>query len=107
MILSEAMRPRKYDYYVGDFETTVYEGQEKTEVWAAALVPLWSEEVQIFHSIGDMYRHLISLNKHIIVYFHNLKFDGEFWLYYLLHDLKYELLRKVGDAIGDVQAYQL
>ena len=24
-----------------------------------------------------------------------------------LHDLKYELLRKVGDAIGDVQAYQL
>ncbi len=24
-----------------------------------------------------------------------------------LHDLKYELLRRVGDAIGDVQAYQL
>ena len=24
-----------------------------------------------------------------------------------LHDLKYDLLRKVGDAIGDVQAYQL
>ena len=24
-----------------------------------------------------------------------------------LHDLKFELLRKVGDAIGDVQAYQL
>ena len=24
-----------------------------------------------------------------------------------LHDLKYELLRKVGGAIGDVQAYQL
>lgn len=90
LTLSDTMRPRKYDYFVGDFETTVYEGQEKTEVWSAALVPLWSEDVQIFHSIGDMYRHLISLNKHIIVYFHNLKFDGEFWLYYLLHDLKYE-----------------
>ena len=83
------MRKRKYDYYVADFETTVYEGQEKTEVWAAAVVPLYSEDVKIFHSIGDLYNYLVGLNKHIIVYFHNLKFDGEFWMYYLLHDLKY------------------
>lgn len=90
-ILSECdMRPKKYDYYVADFETTVYEGQEKTEVWAAAIVPLYSEDVEIFHSIGDLYNYLVNLNKHIIVYFHNLKFDGEFWLYYLMHDLHYE-----------------
>ena len=91
MILSDQdMRLRKYEYFVGDFETTVYEGQEKTEVWAAAIVPLWSEDVQVFHSIGELYDYMVGLNRHIIVYFHNLKFDGEFWLYYLLHNLKYD-----------------
>ena len=32
---------------VGDFETTVYEGQEFTEVWAAACVELNTEDVKI------------------------------------------------------------
>ena len=31
-----------------------------------------------------------SLNCDIHAYYHNLKFDGRFWLYYLLHDLKYK-----------------
>ena len=36
--------------FVGDFETTVYEGQTKTEVWAAACVELYTEDVAIFHN---------------------------------------------------------
>ena len=31
-------RPKKVKYLVGDFETTVYEGQKNTEVWASAIV---------------------------------------------------------------------
>ena len=46
--------------YVADFETTVYENQESTEVWAAALVPLKSEHVEIFHSIEDFYTRLLN-----------------------------------------------
>ena len=38
-------------YLVGDFETTVYEGQERTDVWASAIVEMYSEDVKIFHSI--------------------------------------------------------
>ena len=45
------MKTRKARYFVGDFETTVYQGQEDTEVWAAACVELLTEDVQIFHSI--------------------------------------------------------
>lgn len=71
-------------YYVGDFETTVYEGQESTEVWASGLCPLWSEDAVILHSIDDTYDYLEKLNKHIIIYYHNLKFDGSFWISYLL-----------------------
>lgn len=70
-------------YFVGDFETTVYEGQEETEVWAAACVQLGSESVQIFHSIEELFYFLISIGRNLIIYFHNLKFDGEFWISYL------------------------
>ena len=84
------MNHKKYEYYVGDFETTVYEGQTKTEVWASAIVQLGSEDVLIFNSIDETWEYLTSLKKHIIVYYHNLKFDGEFWLYYLLIRKKYK-----------------
>lgn len=72
--------------FVGDFETTVYKGQAHTEVWASASVELFTEDVQIFHSIGEQLDYFISLNTNIIVYYHNLKFDGAFWLSHLLVD---------------------
>ncbi len=78
------MRPVHYDYFMGDFETTVYKGQDHTEVWASAIVPFWTEDVQIHHSIDETFKYLVSLNKNVCVYYHNLKFDGSFWLSYLL-----------------------
>lgn len=73
-----------------DFETTVYKGQEHTEVWASASVELFTDEVKIFHSIGEQFDYFISLDTNICAYYHNLKFDGAFWLSYLLVDLKFE-----------------
>lgn len=70
---------------VGDFETTVYEGQTSTAVWASAVVEVGTEEVHIFHSIEETYDYLTSLNRNVIIYYHNLKFDGDFWLNYLLY----------------------
>lgn len=75
---------------VGDFETTVYEGQTSTEVWASAIVPLFTDDVKIFHSIADTFEYLSYLDENIIIYYHNLKFDGVFWLSYLLKDLQYK-----------------
>ena len=80
------MRIKEYTKFMGDFETTVYEGQEYTEVWASALVPFYSEDVKIFHSIDDTFKYLVSYPGHVQVYYHNLKFDGEFWLSYLLNN---------------------
>ena len=76
-------------YLVGDFETTVYEGQERTDVWASAIVEMYSEDVKIFHSIDETFEYLLSLDTNIVVYYHNLKFDGSFWLSFLLTKLKY------------------
>ena len=72
-----------------DFETTVYDGQEYTEVWAAAIVELNTEEVKIFHSIGEFFEYVFSLDCNVMLFFHNLKFDGEFILYFLQAKLKY------------------
>lgn len=71
-------------YFACDFETTVYEGQTSTEVWASACVELNTEEVLIFHSIEEQFNFFKSLKCNIVAYYHNLKFDGSFWLDYLI-----------------------
>ena len=52
---------KKSRIFVGDFETTVFEGQTSTEVWASACVELFSEDVKIFHSIDEQYEYFLSL----------------------------------------------
>lgn len=77
-------RNREYQYYVADFETTVYEGQKDTLVWASAIVPLNTEDVTILGSIDDTWDYIKNLKTNCIIYYHNLKFDGNFWINYLL-----------------------
>ena len=75
---------------MGDFETTVYSGQSNTEVWASASVEFYTEDVHIFHSLDEQLNYFVSLDSNIIVYYHNLKFDGAFWLSYLLVDKEFQ-----------------
>ena len=84
------MKIKKYRYFVGDFETTVYNGQQATEVWASASVELYTEDVHVFHSIDEQFNYFKSLNTNIVAYYHNLKFDGSFWLSYLMVDLGFQ-----------------
>lgn len=81
---------KKFRTFSADFETTVYKGQVRTEVWAVGCVELFTEDVTIHHSLPDFFSYLISLNCNVCCYFHNLKFDGAFWLAYLLEELKME-----------------
>ena len=74
--------------YVGDFETTIFDNQDYTEVWASALVKIGTEDVKIHNRIEDTFNYLISLKKNVLVYYHNLKFDGQFWLSYFLTKTK-------------------
>lgn len=95
------MKQRKYDYYVADFETSVFPGQTSTEVWAAALVPLWSEDVKIDNNIDDFLKYIVHLKGNQIVYFHNLKFDGSFLLDFFLRVKQYKQARTEGKNITD------
>lgn len=78
--------------FSADFETTVYKGQTDTLVWASASVELGSEDVQIFHSIDEQWDYFTeqAKNGNIIVYYHNLKFDGSFWLDFFLKHKKFQ-----------------
>lgn len=90
-----------------DFETTVYKGQEFTEVWASASVELFTEDVQIFHSIDEQFNYFVSQDCNIVAYYHNLKFDGSFWLSYLMIDKGFkQAYRKTGEAINEVEWLQ-
>ena len=84
------MRTRKFKTYVCDFETTVFEGQTYTEVWASACVELFTEDVKIFHSLPEQFEYWKSLKSNLMIYFHNLKFDGTFILDYLIRVLNME-----------------
>lgn len=98
------MKIKKYRYFSADFETTVFPGQEKTEVWAAGIVELFTEEVKILHSIEELFDYLLRMNDNLVVYFHNLKFDGSFWLDYFIRvlDLK-QAYEKDGNTIRWLQ----
>lgn len=79
------MKKRVARIFAADFETTVYKGQTYTEVWAAACSELWSDDVvNVFHSIEEQFEYFVSLKCNIVAYYHNLKFDGSFWLSYFL-----------------------
>lgn len=98
------MRTRKFRFFAGDFETTVYKGQVHTEVWASACVELFTEDVHIFHSIDEQFEYFKKLDSNIICYYHNLKFDGSFWLSYLLVDLGMEQAYTIeGDDINTIE----
>lgn len=99
----EDLRVKQERIFVGDFETTVYKGQKYTEVWASACVEIGTDDVQIFHSIGEQFDYFKSLNCNICCYYHNLKFDGTFWLYYFLINLGFKQASyKYGDGDFDI-----
>ena len=71
--------------YASDFETTVYEGQTSTEVWSSALALInTKDEAIVLQSITETLAFLRDLYDDIILYYHNLKFDGSFWIDYLM-----------------------
>lgn len=84
-------REEKRRTFAADFETTVYSMQKDTRVWLTASCELFADDSECFvgHSIGEQWEHFLSYGESLVVYYHNLKFDGSFWLWYLLNDLGY------------------
>ena len=69
--------------YVADFETTTR--PDDLRVWASCLVDIDDLSVPVLANNIDDFMHYFE-NKLSVVYFHNLKFDGEFIISYLLNN---------------------
>lgn len=71
--------------YTADFETATWIPDE-TFVWAWSLCEIENpENVEIGNNIETFFER-IKKEHNPIIYFHNLKFDGEFILYYLMNN---------------------
>ena len=68
--------------FTADFETAVWK-EDETWVWAWAVCEIGSEKIEIGNNIED-FLEFCKKEKNSIFYFHNLKFDGEFIIYFLL-----------------------
>lgn len=75
--------------FTADFETSTWIANE-TWVWAWALCDIENpDNVEVGNSIEDFFER-IKKEANPYIYFHNLKFDGEFILYYLMtHGFEY------------------
>lgn len=91
--------------YACDFETTVWDEktirllgrQNKTEVWAYGIAQLYDnkDSVIIGNNINDFMEFFLSMKKSVVLYFHNLKFDGSFIVDWLLHhEYKFHKINK-------------
>lgn len=75
-------------YIVADLETVVEDDtavQQKTAAWSSAWVELFDDDknVHVDRSIRDTYYNFSTMDCDLVVWYHNLKFDGEFWISFL------------------------
>jgi hypothetical protein len=69
------------DIFVADFETTTKE--EDCRVWGWGLYDITNDDFKSGDTIENFFSMLFDLPSDSTIYFHNLKFDGEFLFYYL------------------------
>lgn len=104
--------------YAADFETTTGAvSEDSTRVWSFAYDEIGKFEPEIFGSISDFFNFCgkpdYGTKKRI--YFHNLRFDGEFIMYSALHDYGFETamdpktgsMRKAKDIIEKEIVYAI
>lgn len=105
----ERVRALDTRLYACDFETTTEAySDEETKVWSFQACEIGTENVEIYGSIQEFIKWCSDTNKGYTkkLFFHNLKFDGEFIMHYLLSN-GYETVFKDGKmgSARDVQEY--
>lgn len=87
--------------YACDLETYVSKNpseQESTWVWSSSGAEINGTDIFLHHDLRETFMYFMNMRKNIKIFYHNLKFDGAFWLDFLLKDLKLEQAYK--DEIG-------
>ena len=81
------MKKKKTNWFCADFETTSYNQylkEKETRVYLWKMINGVDNKEYIGIDINSFFTTLESLKEDVTVYFHNLSFDGEFILWYIL-----------------------
>lgn len=95
------------DKYVCDFETTPksqYLKEKHVRVWYGYLENIYDENENFeFINIIDWFEWFVNKNKNVLMYFHNLTFDGEFihWLGYWSEKYNFIMVNNYEDIINN------
>lgn len=89
--------------YISDYETTVYDGQEDTEVWLSGFCSLDGKNMCILYDLDSYMNTLFALPSNSKIYFHNMKFDGSFILDWLERNNFKKSLRRISKNSEDVR----
>ena len=69
--------------FVADFETTTHE-KEKSRIWAFGLTEVGDTEFFVTGRTMEHFFNFCQQQQNSTIYFHNLKFDGQFIIHWLL-----------------------
>ena len=90
--------------YTADFETTT--DLEDCRVWAWALCNVNNTDEFVFGNSVQTLMDWCSKKRNLTLYFHNLKFDGEFILQWLLHNGFTEIIENGGKAAFTAKSFK-
>lgn len=84
--------------YFSDFETLTensndYKKLKHTQVYLAYIKSIDGNDEQLFFNLNDYMNFILSFKKSIIIYFHNLSFDGNFIFKWLLRNYKNDFVQ--------------
>lgn len=85
--------------YAGDFETSTWE-DKKTRVWAWAVSEIGNSDNIIIDNNIDSFFDFCKKENNCVIYFQNLKFDGEFIIHYLLTN-NYKHITDINDRANN------
>lgn len=79
--------------FTADFETATWK-EDETWVWAWAVCEIGNESNIVIGNNIDSFINFCKKEKNAVFYFHNLKFDAEFLLYWALTHRFYTCRKK-------------
>lgn len=82
--------------YTGDFETTT--DKKDCRVWAWGLCNIENEFFEYGNDLDSFFQRLANEKNNMEIWFHNLKFDGEFMIHWLLtHNFTYSSEKRLAN----------
>lgn len=77
-------------WFCADIETTYLQEEDTSVVWSVRVINGLSGQIYRFSYLSDFIEWTLKLKEKSLIYIHNLKFDGNFFLNYFFFDKRFK-----------------